>query len=110
MTGRAPLIQRIAASVERRAQKVQGKGAGGHSVEAEVRTALAFLPPSGAIVLDIGANKGLWSRAMLREAGTRLARLVAFEPSRHNWAAIEAISDPRFSLVRQGVAERNGSA
>lgn len=110
MIGRASLIQRIAATIERRAQKLQGKGAGGHSVEAEVRTALAFLPHEGAVVLDIGANKGLWSRAMLREAGPCLVRLVAFEPSEHNWAAIETISDPRFSLARIGVADRNGSA
>jgi FkbM family methyltransferase len=110
MNDRPSLIQRIAASIERRAQKMQGKGAGGHSVEAEVRTALAFLPREGAVVLDIGANKGLWSRAMLREAGDRLATIIAFEPSRHNWSALEAISDPRFSLVRQGVADQNGAA
>lgn len=110
MSERISLVQRIAASIERRAQKLQGKGAGGHSVEAEVRTALAFLPRESAIVLDIGANKGLWSRAMLREAGARLERIIAFEPSHHNWLALEAIADPSFSLVRQGVADRNGSA
>lgn len=110
MSERNSLIQRIAASVERRAQKLQGKGAGGHSVEDEVRTALAFLPSQGAVVLDIGANKGLWSRAMLREAGDRLARLIAFEPSHHNWAELEAISDPRFSLICKGVADHDGTA
>lgn len=104
------LIQRIAASVERRAQKLQGKGSGGHSVEAEVRTALAFLPASGALVFDIGANKGLWSRAMLREGGPRLVRLIAFEPSQHNWVELETIVDPRFSLIRKGVADREGRA
>jgi FkbM family methyltransferase len=110
MIERLSLIQRIAASVERRAQKLQGKGAGGHSVEDEVRTALDFLPSTGAIVLDIGANKGLWSRAMLRKAGGRLARLVAFEPSSHNWADLDTITDPRFSLIRKGVADREGTA
>lgn len=110
MIGRVSVLQQMAASIERRAQKFQGKGSGGHSVEAEVLTALAFLPAHGAIVFDIGANKGLWSRAMLREAGSRLVKLVAFEPSHHNRAALEAISDPRFTLVRQGVSDRIGSA
>jgi FkbM family methyltransferase len=110
MIERASLLQRIAASIERRAQKFQGKGSGGHSVEAEVLTAMAFLPAEGAVVFDIGANKGLWSRAMLRQAGPRLVRLVAFEPSNHNGAALEGISDPRFTLVPQGISDRNGSA
>lgn len=107
---RIPLLQRFAASLERKAQKFQGKGAGGHSIEAEVHDAAGLLPADGAVVLDVGANKGLWSRAMLREAGPRLGRLIAFEPSRHNWDEIETISDPRFTLVRKGLAENEGTA
>ena len=107
---RASLLQRLAASLERKAQKFQGKGAGGHSIEAEVRDAARLLPAQGAVVLDVGANKGLWSRAMLREAGPRLARLIAFEPSHHNWAEIETIDDPRFTLIRKGLAESEGAA
>jgi FkbM family methyltransferase len=104
------LFQRLAASIERRAQKAQGKGSGGHSVAEEVRAALPFLPQQGAVVLDVGANKGLWSRTMLAEAGERLARLVAVEPSRHNWLEIEAIADPRFSLIRKALSESDGTA
>lgn len=103
-----PLLQRLAAGIERRAQKFQGKGAGGHSITAEVAEASRFLPAGGATVFDVGANKGLWSRAMLAAAGPHLERLVAFEPSRHNWAAIEEITDPRFSLCRKALGLREG--
>jgi FkbM family methyltransferase len=103
-------VQKFWQSLERHAQKRQGKGAGGHSIDEEVRAALGFLPPEGAVVLDVGANKGLWSRALLAGAGQRLARLVAFEPSQHNWAEIEAIADPRLMLIRAAVSDQAGSA
>lgn len=109
LPGRAGLRQRLAASIERRAQKAQGKGAGGHSIAAEVRDAARLLPAQGAIVFDIGANKGLWSAAMLDVAGDRLARLVAFEPSRHNFDDLARITDPRFTLVRKAVSAEAGA-
>lgn len=102
--------QRLAASIERRMQKLQGKGSGGHSVEEEVRAALRWLPDRDAIVLDVGANKGLWSRAMLKEAGPRLGRLIALEPSRHNWPDLEGIDAATFTLIRKALAAENGTA
>jgi FkbM family methyltransferase len=104
------LFQHFAESLERRAQKWQGKGAGGHSVAEEVRIALPLLPQAGAIVLDGGANKGLWSRAMLEAAGPRLARILAIEPSTHNHAEILAIGDPRLSLIRAALGSAPGEA
>jgi FkbM family methyltransferase len=104
------LFQRFAESLERRAQKWQGKGAGGHSVAEEVRIALPLIPLAGAIVMDGGANKGLWSRAMLQAAGSRLSRLIAVEPSAHNHADIRAISDPRLTLIRAALGPAPGEA
>jgi FkbM family methyltransferase len=104
------LFQRFAESLERRAQKWQGKGAGGHSVLEEVRIALPLLPPVGAIIVDGGANNGLWSRVMLQAAGSRLSRLVAVEPSVHNHADILAIGDPRLTLVRAALGPAPGQA
>ncbi len=60
-------------------------------------------------MLDIGANTGEWTRELLRRLPT-VAAIHAFEPSRHNWAAIEAIGDPRIRLVKAAVSDREGSA
>lgn len=108
---RPALAQRAFAALERRLQKWQGKGAGGHSVASEAQIAAQLLPKEGAVVFDIGANRGLWSAALLEEARDRLEKLIAFEPSAHNWPAIQTtIHDPRFTLVREAVSDRVGSA
>lgn len=110
MPPRPSLMQRLLASMERRILKAQGKGAGGHSIEAEVRDAVRLLPAAHAVVFDVGANKGLWSRAMLAQGGTRVARIFAFEPSRHNWQEIESIADPRLNLIKMAVSDHIGEA
>jgi FkbM family methyltransferase len=64
-------------------QRMQGKGTGaGDSVEVEAKTALEFISRYGItepVVLDIGANNGSYSEAILR-AEPR-ATVFAFEPS-----------------------------
>lgn len=110
MLTRPSLMQRLLASLERRILKAQGKGAGGHSIDAEVNDAVTLLPTSEAVVFDVGANKGLWSRALLKQGGARVARVFAFEPSRHNWPDIEAIADPRLSLIKMAVSDQIGEA
>ncbi|HKD20621.1 MAG TPA: FkbM family methyltransferase [Rhizomicrobium sp.] len=99
---------RFLAYLEKQAQRGQGKGFGAKSIKHEVRAALPFLPQTGAVVFDIGANKGLWAKEMLRVAGPRLARLYCVEPSRHNFAAIEALGDPRVSLLKTALSDKAG--
>lgn len=101
---------RFMAYLERQAQRAQGKGFGAKSLKTEVRAALPFLPSTGAVVLDVGANKGLWAREMLKAAGPRLARLYCFEPSRFNHDAITAIADPRVTLVKSALSDAPGTA
>lgn len=96
--------------LERQAQRAQGKGFGAKSLEAEVRAALPFLPKTGAIVLDVGANKGKWARALIALAGPKLQTLYCFEPSRFNHAAIEAVGDPRIVLVKEALSDAPGKA
>ena len=56
---------------EREAQRAQGKGSGTDSLADEVEAMKHLLPSSGAVVFDVGANKGLWTRELLAQAGRR---------------------------------------
>ena len=63
-------------------KRLQGKGTGGGSVDVEAKMALNFLAKLGVkdpVVLDIGANIGNYSEAILRSSPQ--ARIFAFEPS-----------------------------
>jgi FkbM family methyltransferase len=91
--------------VELGAAALQGKGWGTATIHEEVKLAISLLPRRGAIVIDAGANRGDWSRAMLGRAGARLETLIAFEPSRAHVALLDAIRDPRFEWVRSGLGE-----
>ena len=94
---------------ERKIQRLQGKGYGGsYSITAEIRAAKRFLPARDAIVFDVGANTGAWSRALLDTAGGRIKAIYAFEPSAHNHVAIEEIGDQRVRLVPFAVGEAVG--
>jgi FkbM family methyltransferase len=90
-------------------QMVQGKGwSSARNLVHEVHIAAGLLPPRDAVVLDVGANVGEWSAEMIRVAGSRLGRLIAFEPSSTNHAKLERITHPRFELVRAAVGAEAG--
>jgi FkbM family methyltransferase len=46
-------------------------------------------------VFDIGANRGLWTRALLEAAGRRVARVWMFEPSVANQSVLNEIVEAR---------------
>jgi FkbM family methyltransferase len=100
--------QRFLAYLEKQAQRGQGKGFGSKSIKHEVRAALPFLPASNAIVFDVGANKGLWTKEMLRVASPKIGQILMFEPSRHNFAALESIGDPRTVLMKTALSDKSG--
>jgi FkbM family methyltransferase len=88
-----------------------GRGFGSTSIRSEVRSALRFIPePANAVVLDVGANKGLWSRELLKRCGGRVGALYVFEPSSANWSAIEASVGGAGELVRCAVGREQGRA
>jgi FkbM family methyltransferase len=103
------LTQKLLRRAESRILRWQGKGYGGSSLADEVRAATVFIPAQGAVVFDVGAHKGEWTRAMLR-ARPGIAAIHAFEPSAHHWPVIEAIGDPRVHLVKQAASDRDGDA
>jgi FkbM family methyltransferase len=104
------MLFRFLEYLERQAQRAQGKGYGAKALTTEVGAALPFLPEAGAVVFDVGANKGKWAREMLAQAGSRVGRLYCFEPSRFNRAAILAIGDPRVTLFSQALSDAAGKA
>jgi len=75
-------IPKLPAILETELQRAQGKGYGAKSVEVEAKLAMEFISKSGIekiTVLDIGANVGSYSEAILKLAPQ--ASIFAFEPS-----------------------------
>jgi len=69
---------------ERDLKQLQGKGGGGGSVDLEAETSIRFLSQfavENPIVLDVGANEGNYSEAVLRICPR--AKVFAFEPSQN---------------------------
>jgi FkbM family methyltransferase len=55
----------------------------------EIKPLLRFYPDhDGLTVLDIGANKGLWTRALLDVFGGRIAHVHLFDPSPENYSEL----------------------
>ncbi len=94
---------------EKRCQQWQGKGFGGQkSLIAEVRAVIAHLPERNAIVFDVGANRGDWTRELLSRAGPRIGKVYCFEPSAFHDAALRSLADDRVVVVKQGIADAAG--
>ena len=73
---------KLPAILEVEMQYIQGKGFGGFSTEVEAKLAIDFLSRSNIkkpVVLDIGANIGTYSEAILKVAPQSI--IFAFEPS-----------------------------
>jgi FkbM family methyltransferase len=80
------------------------------------RWTLDLSPPGEQVhVVDVGANKGQWSGAML-EAARQSGRLAdldlhAFEPSSYTFARLsEALGEERVNLYRVALGDKPGSA
>lgn len=70
--------------LERELKRLQGKGVGGTTVDLEASISINFLQQfaiKSPIVLDVGANVGEYSEALL--AICPQAKIFAFEPSQH---------------------------
>ncbi|MEI6645079.1 MAG: hypothetical protein WCP12_03475 [bacterium] len=99
MTDRSPII-RFARAIERTAAKFQGKGYGTATCRREIAAAVPYIPSENLVVFDVGANAGHYSREWFAQGGLSLKALYAFEPSTHNHKSLEAITDPRFHLIK----------
>lgn len=106
--------QRTLGRVEMVVQAAQGKGAGAGDHEREVAAIVGLLPEhlrTSAQVLDVGANVGRWTEALLDQLPD--AAVWCFEPSSHAAGILsERISDraAQVRVVRVALAAEEGSA
>ena len=103
-------LNKIAARLEKSFALLQGKGAGSFSIDDEVRLALRLMHGDELVLLDVGANKGLWTAALLKQATGRLSAAYLFEPSAHNLSLLGAIADARLTIVPAAVGAVAGRA
>ena len=103
---RTRFAQELLSFVEVGAQILQGKGAGtGWDEEAETRVAIPHLPKD-AVVFDVGANQGDWSRNLLSRVKHPI-RLFLFEPQASCGPALADLSD-RCTIVQAALGRAGG--
>ncbi len=95
---------------ERFFKYMQGKTSGAFTHENEVRAISHLLPARGAVVFDLGANRGQWTRELYRLAGDRVARVFAFEPSQACAEALASLPFAGLTVVGSAVGSRRGNA
>jgi FkbM family methyltransferase len=88
---------------------MQGKSFGAFTTASEANAIIPLLPKKGAIVLDVGANQGLWTKALLASAEDQIERIYAFEPSRANHEALSQIDWPGLEVVHAAVGRAPGT-
>ena len=106
------ISKKLPSFVESDMKLLQGKGWGAATVDFEAWEGLRFLKESGIqnpIVIDIGANVGNYSRAILRLAPT--AQIYAFEPSAAARGELERlfVNDSRVSISAFALSSEKGS-
>jgi FkbM family methyltransferase len=111
--GRFPLVVRTAASLRNLAQAVvAGSLADGLDPDRNgERWLIGVVAPTAGVVVDVGANVGDWTAAVLAATAPQ-TRAIVFEPSP---AARDRLlsrfgADPRVEIVGAAVADRSGSA
>ena len=106
----AKMNSKLPAIIEIEFKHVQGKGSGASTCEIEAKTALDFLAMRGInkpVVLDIGANVGSYSDAILRFNPE--ATIFAFEPSQVARRELESkfIDDSRVVIFPFALSNSN---
>lgn len=107
------LPHRILTILEKTCQNAQGKGWGSGTVVEEAQAAMSLLKPSSRqhpVVLDIGANHGSWTAAILATTGS--ATVYSFEPSElaSSVLAERFDGDSRVHVVKCAVGNEVGTA
>jgi FkbM family methyltransferase len=88
---------------------LQGKGSGtGWDISAEAKAALPFLS-EGAIIFDVGANRGDWSLELHRRANLKL-NFFMFEPQESCQEDLARLPIEHKVIVRAAVGEARGHA
>lgn len=91
---------------------VQGKGSGGGwDLHAEARIVVPHIRRQDAVIFDVGAHHGEWSRSVLSLLGPgSRSRQFLFEPLEYNLTVLRAQDLPRSTIVAAAVDDRSGKA
>lgn len=88
-----------------------GRGAGsGWDLEGEVRAASASISRDSPVVLDVGANDGRWTLALLARMGPRAGRILAVECAPRCLPPLREATapHPQVTIIPEAVSDREG--
>ena len=106
---RGPRVQRAWELGELFLQSVQAKRTFA-SLEDEVTAVIGLLPDERPVIVDAGAHRGEWTRAMLRRIGDRRPRMLLIEPASVNLQTLRALEGERIAVLPYALSDRVGSA
>jgi FkbM family methyltransferase len=87
---------------------LQGKGYGSASLKSEVKATKRFV--KGGVFVDVGANKGLYSKELLTKYSGSITELHLFEPSRELVKSYLNFSDDRVRVNNFALSDVSGVA
>lgn len=89
---------------------IQGKGCGGGwDMASETGAALRFLPEGDAVVFDVGANRGHWSRRLRERREGLRTKIFQFEPSNCCLEDLRANQHPDTTIIGAAVGDSVGT-
>lgn len=92
---------------------LSGRGGGsGWDMSGQTKAIAKFVPPGGAVIFDVGANNGEWSRLMASARGESGDRFHLFECAPYCFPGIEQRSGaiPNLKLSKVAVSSSEGTA
>lgn len=89
---------------------IQGKGSGGGwDIRAEARIASSFVKRPEAVLFDVGAHHGEWSREVLKLLGPESrCHIFLFEPLTYNVSVLRSLNLPRTTIIEAAVSRTSG--
>ncbi len=87
-----------------------GFGYGAESLESEIKSFKSFIP-NGKVFIDVGANKGLYTDALMKQF-PKFSNVFLFEPSSTNFDILMEKFEKIDGIVlnKQGLAEKNSDS
>jgi FkbM family methyltransferase len=87
---------------------LEGKGYGSATLTNEVRATRKFV--NGGVFIDVGANKGLYSKELLFQYGKNVTELHLFEPSKELAEKHLKFADDRVRINNIALSDSSGTA
>lgn len=89
---------------------LQGKGYGAATLKQEVKLALSLLGGTPNVVLDVGANKGLWTEQLLQRAPNAVVHAFEPQPACHENLVRLYAGRPNVHMHRSAVSNTSGQS